>query len=307
MKVLIVASGNSGYISPFINDQVKSLEKFDIDFNFFLIKGKGFLGYLMNLNNLFNKIKTFKPDLIHAHYGLSGLLCCFQFKVPVIITYHGSDIHFFPQRILSFIASRFATFNIFVSKELASRINMKKNYKIIPCGVDLEIFKEFEPINYKKDFSKILILFSSNFNRKIKNYDLAKKSINYLNNNQIELLELKGYSRNQVAELMNISNLGLLTSFEEGSPQFIKEAMACNLPIVATKVGDIEDLFRNEEGYIFASFDFVDVANKIKQLIDFSQLKGKTKGREKVISLGLDINNIAQEIYMIYYNSINKR
>ena len=93
MKVLIVASGNYSEASPFIIDQVNSLRKLGVKIEYFLIKGKGWSGYLKNLLILNKKIKNNHFDLIHAHYGLSGLLATLQRKVPVIITFHGSDIN----------------------------------------------------------------------------------------------------------------------------------------------------------------------------------------------------------------------
>ena len=76
MKILIVCSGNGLSISPFISEQVESLKKIGIEASYFLVKGKGFFGYLNNLKALKREIKNEKPDIVHAHYGLCGLLCC---------------------------------------------------------------------------------------------------------------------------------------------------------------------------------------------------------------------------------------
>ena len=74
MKVLIVVSGNSGGISPFVKEQVNSLIELGISFDYFFIKGKGTIGYLKNFSYLNYTIKNNNYDLVHAHYGLSGLL-----------------------------------------------------------------------------------------------------------------------------------------------------------------------------------------------------------------------------------------
>ena len=87
MRVLIIASGNSPKISPFVEEQVNSLKELGLVIDYFLIRGKGILGYL---KNYFLLIKTLKNnncyDIIHAHYGLSGLLATMQTLVPVVIT-----------------------------------------------------------------------------------------------------------------------------------------------------------------------------------------------------------------------------
>ena len=93
MRVLIVANHNKGYFVPFIVEQVNALKQLGIEVEYFAVHGKGIRGYLSNRSSLIAKIRDYHPDLIHAHYGLSGLLANLQRKVPVVTTYHGSDIH----------------------------------------------------------------------------------------------------------------------------------------------------------------------------------------------------------------------
>ena len=81
MRILIIASGNSTQISPFVKEQAESLIEQGLSVDFFLIKGKGLLGYLRNYFLLLKKIKSEKYDLLHAHYGLSGLLATLQISV----------------------------------------------------------------------------------------------------------------------------------------------------------------------------------------------------------------------------------
>jgi teichuronic acid biosynthesis glycosyltransferase TuaC len=89
MKVLIVASYNYGKYSPFVSEQAG----LNIQIDYFPVKGKGVFGYLKNRKGLLFKIEEYHPDIIHAHYGLSGLLANLQREVPVVTTFHGSDIH----------------------------------------------------------------------------------------------------------------------------------------------------------------------------------------------------------------------
>ena len=119
MRILIIASGNSSQISPFVKEQAEALWNKGLSVDFFLIKGKGLFGYLKNYFLLIKKIKNKKYDLIHAHYGLSGLLATLQFSVPVVITFHGSDVNMKKNYIFSRIASRLSTTNIFVTSKLA--------------------------------------------------------------------------------------------------------------------------------------------------------------------------------------------
>ena len=138
-----------------------------------------------------------------------------------------------------------------------------------------------------------VVLFSSSFDKKVKNYPLAKKAVYLVG--KVELIELKGYTREEVNLLMNACDLLLVTSFSETGPLVVKEAMAHNCPIITTDVGDVKDIIRNTNGCYITSYDPMDVANKIKKALKF---KGKTNGRDKVRHL--DINIIAKEVINIY-------
>mgnify|MGYP006090812939 CR=1 FL=1 len=303
MKILIVHSGNLKSISPFVSDQVEAIVKLGVKVDYFLIKGKGFLGYLKNLSILKKTIKQLNPDLIHAHGGLSGLLSVLQKSVPVVTTFHGSDINKPLTRIISFLTYLLSRKSIFVSKQLSNKIRVKKP-KIIPCGVDISLFNEIDKIEARKKLGLSLtnkyILFSSTFDKRVKNYPLAKKSVDLLKEEKIEIIELKNYSRKEVSLLMNAADLVLLTSFTEGSPQLIKEAMACNRPIVTTNVGDVEWLLEGVHGAYVCSYDSSVIAKSIQKALNVKNVNA----RSKLITLKLDSKSIAQRINHIYNLSL---
>lgn len=117
---------------------------------------------------------------------------------------------------------------------------------------------------------------------------------------------MAGCSREDVNLLINAADCTLLTSFSEGSPQFVKEAMACNSPVVATDVGDIAWLFGNEPGHYLCGFDPEDVAEKIQAALEFSYKFGKTQGRKRIMALGLDSESVAGKILSIYQSVLKK-
>jgi glycosyltransferase involved in cell wall biosynthesis len=313
MKVLIVCSGNGGQISPFIQEQVDSIKRYGVECDYFNIIGKGIKGYFSNLKTLKNKINSSHPDLIHAHYGLSGLLSVLsKSHRPLIVTFHGNDINpLFPikkkrinrNKLISRIVYLFNSHSIFVSEDLAKRLNAK-SYKsdILPCGIDLDIFYPVDKMLARQKLSlsqsKTYVLFSSSFHTPIKNHRLAKEACLPFSN--LELIELKGYNRQQVNLLLNASDLALITSWNEGSNQFLKEAMACNRPIVSTKVGDSEWVFGKTKGCYLTSFDPLDVAEKINLALDFGHNDLQTSGRERIIELGLDSMTISGRLLDIY-------
>lgn len=305
MKVLIVCSGNSGKISPFVNEQAIALGKNGIKIDFFLIKGLGFSGYLKNRSSLIKKILNFNPDLIHAHYGLTGLLANLQRKVPVITTYHGSDINEALPYVFSKISIWLSSYNIFVSTKLTlkAKVRKNKNYSIISCGVDLDAFKVIDKtearIKLGLDIGKKLVLFSSAFSNKVKNYPLASKAIKLLLSEgyDIELIEFKGYSKEEATYLMNAVDCILVTSFKESGPLVIKEAMAVNTCAVSIDVGDVVEIVNYSEGYFLAENNPEDIADKIQSALSFGK---RTNGRKRIIELGLDSETIANEISDVY-------
>ena len=120
MKLLVVASDKGGHFVPFIEEQITALEALGVQIIRYGITGKGIMGYLRCLPALRRLIRAERPDIVHAHYGLSGLLANLQRMVPVITTYHGSDINKPSIRRFSKIAMRLSAHNIFVSARSAS-------------------------------------------------------------------------------------------------------------------------------------------------------------------------------------------
>jgi teichuronic acid biosynthesis glycosyltransferase TuaC len=298
MKILIVCSGNYGAVSPFILEQNAALEKLGVSFDYFLIKGKGPFGYLKNIFKFRKMIRATDPDLVHAHYGLSGLLAVLQRLKPVVVTFHGTDINSRILRWLSEIVVLGAKESIFVSKKLQMKTKVTKS-AVIPCGIDLELFTPMDKNEARRLLNlqpeKKYILFASAFDNLIKNYPLAKSALALLNDNNVELLELKGRSRKEVALLMNACDVALMTSFSEGSPQFIKEALACNTPVVSTDVGDVKDYLPVGKGCFITTYEPRDVADKLKRALAGGQL---TTGRSSVMHF--DNARIAASVHTIY-------
>lgn len=306
LKILIVCSKNSGKIAPFITDQAELLQREGCVVDFFTIEGKGLKGYLKNRAKLIEKIKREQPNIIHAHYGLSGLLANLQRRVPVVTSYHGSDINYKKVLIFSKISMFLSRFNIFVSKKNIKTAKPRKNYALIPCGVDLQVFKPMDKSECREKFGfksdEKLVLFASSFDNEVKNPALAQAALALLEN--VKLIELKGYNRQQVSELMNAVDAVLLTSFSEGSPQFIKEAMACGCPIVAVDVGDVREITANIEGcYVANACTKEEIAENLKQALTFGK---KTQGRARITALGMDNTVIANKLKEIYKKIDNK-
>ena len=299
MKILIVASFNKGFFAPFILEQSEALEKMGQTVHFFGIQGHGIWGYVRNYKGLKRIIQDYKPDVIHAHYGLSGLLATLQRRVPVVTTFHGSDIN--NPKVLPFskIAMRLSAFTIFVSQKNVDIARPTKKFALLPCGVNSDNFTEV-PIGEARlklqlEDTKKYVLFAGSFSNRVKNPELAQKAIALLNN--VELIELKGYSRADVNYLMHAVDVALMTSHTEGSPQFVKEVMACGCPLVSVDVGDIKEVTAGVEGCYIVSREAEEIAEKLQIALNFM---GRTHGRERIMELGLENRKVAETIVAIY-------
>ena len=178
------------------------------------------------------------------------------------------------------------------------------NAEVIPCGVDIKRFYPMdkqtcrEALGMKQD--KICILFSKEFADYVKNYPLAKAAVEGLNKDA-ELLEFYGYNRDQVPMLYSAVDCGLLTSFTEGSPQFVEEAIACGCPVVSTDVGDAAEVINGVKNSFISTYEVEDVVSKLQQAISIGHLN-ETKLDAKYIDV-----NIVQSIYKIYTDICNKK
>lgn len=304
MRVLIVARCKDGRYAPFITEQVDAIEEQGVECNYFGVDGKGITGYLRQLPKFKKVIRDFRPDLIHAHYGLCGLLANYQRRIPVITTYHGSDINAPSVLRFSRKSIRRSRFNIFVSQKNVDIAHPQKDFALIPCGINLDDYPVLDKAEARLQMglkpSGKYVLFAGAFDNHVKNAPLAKAALDLVPD--AELLELKGFSRPQVAALMQAVDAFLMTSFTEGSPQVIKEALACGCPIVSVDVGDVRERTEGIDGCYISGRDPEDLARSIRQALDFG---GRTNGRQVIEKNGLSNDVIAARIISVYENLLS--
>ena len=308
MKVLVVARYKERGFAPFITQQVAALEELGVKCQFFQVKSKGVTGYLKHLKALRKAIREFQPDVIHAHYGLCGLLANLQRGVPVVTTYHGSDINNPKALWFSKKAIRLSAWNIFVSQKTLDIAKPKKQYTLLPCGIDIGDLqltdKQEAGMKMQLQGDKKYVLFAGAFNNKVKNAPLAQETVALLNDKNVELLELTGYTHDEVTLMMCAADAFLMTSISEGSPQVIKEALACSRPIVSVDVGDVKERINGVKGcFLATSREPQELADLLKKAIAF---EGKTDGREKLIADGLDNRIVAKKLVCLYKKISNQ-
>ncbi len=319
MKILFICSGNTEQDVPHhIFNQGESLKKYKINLEYFPIKGKGFRGYFKNISILKKKLDFNTYDIIHAHYTYTGWVALLTLtKTPIILSMMGRDAYgnftIEGKRtldsifiiLLSQIIQPFMKAIIVKSENIFKYIYLRKKTYLIPNGID---FTRFYPMNSEMckqrlglPLDKKLLLFFADPDSPIKNFTLLKGALKLLKNNTIEIINPYPIKNEIFPLYLNACDVFVLTSYNEGSPNVIKEAMACNIPIVSTDVGDVCKVIANTEGCFLTRFTTRDVADKIKKALEFRK---QTNGRENVKHLEARV--IAKKIIIVYKKVLNQ-
>jgi teichuronic acid biosynthesis glycosyltransferase TuaC len=322
MKVLFVCSGNNKNfeIIPFIKEQGESLKRNGIEIEYYPVIGKGIFGYLKSGLKLRKYLKKKRYDLIHAHFTLSGWTAVIgSGKTPVVLSLMGSDAYGeyvgvnkiqLSSRftmMLTWLIQPFVKAIISKSQNIQKHVYLKHKSYILPNGINNEKFKpdsNIYLINKSLRNGKKHVLFLGSKANIRKNYPLAQVAVEQLGLPDVELINPYPISHDKIPDLLNSADVLVVPSLMEGSPNVIKEAMACNCPIVATDTGDIKWVFGSTEGCFVSSFDVKDFAEKLKQALAFSETTGRTNGAQRIKELGLDAETIANKIIDIYFKTV---
>ena len=306
MKVIFVASGNKtvGGVSSFVRSQFNSLQAEGLEMILFPVVGHGAKAYLKAARNLRKLVKKEHPDVVHAHYSVCGYVATMAtlfLKPKVVVSILGS----FPRktrklRIVKFFVNHLWDKTIVKSQRTADQMGMA--LPVIPSGVNLEQFTLIDQKEARKmvgfETDKKYVVWCSNPERSEKRFPLAKQSVDLLDNEKVELVPVFNRTHDDVVKYMCAADVLLLTSSMEGSPNVIKEAMTCNCPIVTTDVGDVRWVTDGVEGTFVADDDKPEtIARLIERTLDFN---ARTKGRERIESVGLSTTAIAEKIVKLY-------
>jgi glycosyltransferase involved in cell wall biosynthesis len=302
--------------NPSIKEQLIALQTMGIKIDLLIIETSNKRSYLKAAWNLF--CLTFQGpryDLIHAYYGLCGFLVRLQFKYPIIVTFLGSDLickrdnHNIKSRdsIIGRIAAALADVVIVMSEEM-KRVTKRQDVLIIPFGIDFNIFapcpKEQARLELGIPMDEKLILFPWKPDRPEKRFDIIEKSVQLLQDcyDKLHLITIYNKAHERVAKYMNACDVMVMASEHEGSPVSVREAMACNLPIVSVDVGDVANIIEGIDGCFLAQRNPEDFALKLQQVFDRNQ---RTNGRLKMIYL--DVAWSARRVLDVYQHIIQRK
>jgi glycosyltransferase involved in cell wall biosynthesis len=305
-KVLFISSGNKLQgISPIVSSQAESLEKMGIAIDYYAIIGKGVKGYFRHLFSLRAVIRKGSYYAIHAHYSWSGIMASLASPghPNLIVSLMGSFYKkTFKYYLVHFFARYFWKAVIVKSERMKIQVNLKKAH-LIPNGVNLDHYSDLTNRSrlrkkLKFDPNKKYVVFVADPYRPEKNYKLCKNAVNGLTDEKVELITVFNKAPDEIPQYHIAADVLMLTSFNEGSPNVIKEAMAACCPIVATHVGDVEYIIGNTDGcYILKSFEVEEASTALRKALDFGK---RTNGIIQIRKLGIDTVNISKKIIELY-------
>ncbi|MCA9102233.1 MAG: glycosyltransferase, partial [Planctomycetales bacterium] len=181
---------------------------------------------------------------------------------------------------------------------------------IVPNGVDLDHFRPLDQAQTRAELGwqpdATHILFPGDPGNPRKNYALAKKVVARAEarlGRPLKLMTLWDISPERVPLYMNASDAMLMMSLREGSPNVVKEAMACNVPVVSVPVGDVAELLDGVTGNHVRPYDADQLADALAELLS---LGTPSAGRDAMLARGLDLEGVARRIIGIYESVLGR-
>jgi teichuronic acid biosynthesis glycosyltransferase TuaC len=324
MKVLVATSIYPSSHNPsrgtFVRTQVEYLKRAGVEVELLILGERSRkLMYPKAALELRRRLAEGSIDLVHAHYSYVGMVARTQWKVPVVVSYCGDDLlgtlnaqgkqtlfgrlAVFAGQLLSHQADGV----IVKSRGMASKL-AKKDVYVIPHEIDLELFVPSGREQARKvlglDLQKKYLLFAASPDIPVKRFPLAKAVADHMSAQDpaIELLIAHKEPQERLPLFMNACDALVFTSYQEGSPNVVKQAMACNLPIVSTEVGDVREIIGKTTGCYVAKPEVQEFAKHLSSILDRRE---RTNGRIEVQHLAGP--EVAQRIIQVYEQVMRNR
>ena len=324
IRVLMVTSGwptpGQPQTTHFIKRQAEFLRAAGVDLDVYRFRGARRLGnYVRAWVQVRRQLSPARYDLVHAQFGHSGLLALPK-RLPLIVTLRGSDIlgivgnggrytaaGRISQQLTRMVARR-ADAVVVVSEHMKAYLRTSAPLMVVPSGLDLELFRCIPRDEARRRLNlpldKRLVLFAGNPAQARKRYPLAKQALEMLNQTlAAELTVAWGVPYTDIPLYMNACDALVFTSMQEGSPNVVKEALACDLPVVSVRIGDVAERLQGVAGCELCADERPEtIAAALHRVL---RLGGRAAGREAVKNL--DERVLTQRTIEIYRSVIRRR
>jgi glycosyltransferase involved in cell wall biosynthesis len=262
MRALIVTNMYPTAAHPalgsFVRDQVDALRRIDgVDVDVFAFAPGGPEAYARAASDLLRHHRHERFDVVHAHYGLTAWPAFAARGNARAVTLHGTDLVHPRARPVTLGALPFLDLVATASDPLQSLIPrwaVRGRSAVLPAGVDVA---RFRPIPRPQARSTLgldqqgpYLLFPADPGRPGKRYDLALALAG-----KVRLLTLGHVDATKVPLYVNAANAVLVPSEREGFGLAVLEALACDVPVLATPVGIHPEALAGIEGTYCGPFD----------------------------------------------------
>jgi len=244
-------------LGSFVRDQVQALRRIDgVEVDLFAFAPGGATAYLKPIRDLRRKGERY--DVVHAHFGLSAWPAFAARGKAHAVTLHGTDLVHPRSRALTLAALPFLDLVATVSEPLAKDVPgwaVRGQAAVLPCGVDIERFQPMPRAEARTKLSleqnRNYVLFPADPSRPEKRYDRAIAATD----GRAEILTLGNVDPEQVPVYVNAANAVLVPSERESFGLAVLEALACDVPVLATPVGIAPEALKELPGTLCAEFD----------------------------------------------------
>lgn len=324
MRVLVVTTEYPTDEQPgagiFVARQVRVLRGLGVQVDVLHFPSRGNpLNHLRAWRRMRHRTSKQDYDLIHAQFGHAGLIARAQLGLPVVITFRGPDLEsVFDQRGRKTVKGRvlvalcqllaLAADEVVVVSERLGRRLLRKGYRVVPSGLDLEIFSPVPREQARRalgwELDQTVALFAAQDVRMPgKRFPLAREAIEIARRRiDLRLEVASDVPPERMPLYMSACDALILTSLSEGSPNVVKEALACNLPVISVDVGDVrERLAGVSPGAICAD----DPQALAEALIEVLERPRRSDGRRSVEQL--DERSLSGQIVTIYEELRSRR
>ncbi len=324
MKILTVTNmypfAAEHYYGSFVREHVDALVSEGVEVDVIFVNPKeGKVRYLTEMPRLARAIRERSYDVLHAQHSYcavqtAGLRSVLQIDTPLLFTIHEGEAYStssagrsarLSKRLaywkrLKRLALDLSDHVVTVDERLLSVLGYQGGYSVIAPAVDTELFRPLDRAECRGrlDLPRegAIVFFPASVARPEKGVDVFRAALAHVDR-KVHVCYGGQIERAQMPLYMNAADVVVATSHFEASPMIVKEAMACDTPVVSTDVGDVRALFGASAGCFCVDRDPQEIARALRWALE---LTGPVGAREQVLARGLSPASVAARYREIY-------
>jgi glycosyltransferase involved in cell wall biosynthesis len=313
------------FYGSFVRDEAEALRAAGVDVDVYFVNGRANkLNYLRMPFGFFDRVRRIDYDVIHVHHSFCGLIATLQHHIPVVWTFHEGEISGNTADALREQPIKRFTYSKRMKRYVARKVDMvvvvaehlreplrRPDALWMPSGIDWKRFAPMDSGEARRQLgladNRRYVLFPAAPSRVEKRYELARRGVDRLremwpDTRDVELIALDNVPHERVPLFMNASDVVLMTSAFEASPVTIREALACNVPVISTDVGDARVVMKDIIGCRIVEPDPERIAEALRGTLAAPR---RVQGRERMHAYALE--TVAQTLIAVYQRVIEQK